>query len=285
MSVWSSVGLAAAASIGVAALIGYSGYRRAASQAEQAYAALLTAPGRSTRRFDPREVDDLPEIARRYFSHAIAPGTPVYSAAEVRMEGTFLLGDRRKFQTYEMTARQALRPPDQFVWIPTLRSGLLAISGSDAIASGKAWTRFWMLGVIPVANDQSSPDLVRSAQFRAAVEGGLWLPTSLLPENDVVWSQTGPDRATVVLQRFKPEPITLLLTLSKEGGVREVVGQRWSNANPNKRFCSQPFGGTILREGTFSGLTIPTQISVGNHYGTPNYLPFFQAKLIWATYR
>jgi hypothetical protein len=142
-----------------------------------------------------------------------------------------------------------------------------------------------MLRLLPVAKELPSPDLVRSAQFRAAVEGALWLPSSLLPENGVVWTQTGPDQATVVLRRFKPEPITLALTLTKEGGVREVAGRRWSNANLEKRFRLQPFGGSVLGEGTFQGLTIPTQIAVGNSYGTPDYMPFFQAQLTSVTYR
>jgi hypothetical protein len=249
-----------------------------------AYAQVAAREGAPLKRFALTEIAGLPEIAQRYFRHAIAPGTPLYTVAELEMEGTFLLGDKRKFRTYQMSARQALSPPDQFVWIPNMRSGGMTISGSDALVRGEAWTRFWLSGLVPVAQERTTRDLVRSAQFRAAVEGALWLPASMLPENGVRWEQVGANDARVTLRRFQPQ-IVLHLKIDEAGRVMEVVGERWSNANPTKVFRLQPFGGTMLAEGSFQGFTIPTEVAVGNHYGTEEYLPFFQARIIKAAYR
>jgi hypothetical protein len=66
--------------------------------------------------------------------------------------------------------------------------------------------------------------------------------------------------------------------------VRAFTGQRWSNANRDSVFREQPFGGTVSGEGRFQGLTVPTRISAGNHFGTPDYLPFFQARVTKARY-
>lgn len=228
-------------------------------------------------------VADQPEIAQRYFAHAIATGTPLASVVELEMRGTFLLGDKDKHQRYAMNARQVLRPPFEFVWMPVLKSGPMTITGSDALADGRAWTRFWINGLVPVANVGSSPDLVRSASFRAATEG-IWVPASLLPQNGVKWEQTGKDRARVTVTAVKPA-IILDLTLSSDGAVREIVGQRWSNANAGKEFRLQPFGGTVEAEASFGGYTIPSRVSVGNHYGTGDYLPFFQAEIVRASFR
>ncbi|HYD11469.1 MAG TPA: DUF6544 family protein [Allosphingosinicella sp.] len=210
-------------------------------------------------------------------------GDTLYSTAKLEMEGTFLLGDKDRYQTFAMSARQVLRAPDQFVWMPRMRSSAMSITGSDALVDGEAWTRFWVLGVVPVAQDHTSPDLVRSAQFRAVVEGALSLPTSLLPANDVDWEQLNEHRARVTFRRFSPA-IILEMILDSSGAVREVVGQRWSNANRDRTFRLQPFGGTMGADRTFQGLTIPTEIAAGNHYGTADYLPFFQVRLINATY-
>ena len=258
--------------------LGFSAYRSAVAETEHAWRRLLDTARAPARRFDVADIAGLPEIAQRYFRHAIAPGTPIYSGVELGMEGTFLLGDKTEFQTYQMSARQALRPPEEFVWVPRLRSGTMVIAGSDALVGGEAWTRFYLWGLIPVANARSSQDLVRSAEFRGAIEGALWLPSTMLPENGARWEQVGPNAARVTLGSFSPE-IVLRLTLTEDGAVREVVGQRWSNANPEQRFRLQPFGGTMSAEATFQGLTIPTGISVGNHYGTEDYLPFFQARI------
>jgi hypothetical protein len=263
--------------------IAFGAYRSAMAETGGARTRLLERPRAPTRRFDVAQVADLPEVAQRYFRHAIAPGTPIYSGIELEMEGTFLLGDKNKFKTYQMSARQVLRPPEQFVWIPRLRSGAITITGSDALVGGEAWTRFFLLGLIPVANVRSSPDLVRSAQFRGAIEGALWLPSTMLPEKGTRWEQVGPNEARVTLASFSPA-IVLRLTLSENGSVREVVGHRWSNANPEQQYRLQPFGGTMSAEATFQGLTIPMGISVGNHYGTEAYLPFFQARITHARF-
>jgi hypothetical protein len=283
MKLWKKIGIGTAILAGGGLAFGYSAYRSASGEMEDAYARLAGRPNLPTRRFDPAIVSELPEVAQRYFRHAIAPGTPLYSVAELEMEGTFLLGDKDDHQSYSMEARQVLRPPAEFVWMPRLRSGAMTITGSDALVGGQAWTRFWLLGLLPIANVSSSPDMVRSAQFRGAVEGALWLPTTMLPESGAQWEQVGPNEARVTLSRFTPA-IVLHLTLDERGAVREAVGQRWSNANREQRFRLQPFGGTMTAEGTFQGLTIPTGISVGNHYGTADYLPFFQARITRARF-
>ena len=263
--------------------LGFGAYRSAVGESEDAWARLLNHPRAPTRRFKIADIAGLPEIAQRYFRHAIAPGTPFYSGVELEMEGTFLLGEKSKFQKYQMYARQVLRPPEQFVWVPHLRSGAMSITGSDALAGGEAWTRFFLLGLIPVANVRSARDLVRSAQYRGAIEGALWLPSTMLPEQGARWEQVGPNEARVTLTHFTPS-IVLRLTLSENGAVREVVGQRWSNANPEQQFRLQPFGGEMRTEATFQGLTIPTDISVGNRYGTEAYLAFFQARITRARF-
>jgi hypothetical protein len=278
------LGIGAMALLGGAGAFAFGSYRSAMSTAERAYSQIAHQAETPAKSFDPDQLADLPEIAQRYFRHAIAPGTPIYSSAQLEMHGTFLLGEKDDFQTYEMTARQALSPPDQFVWMPKLRSGAMSIYGSDALVRGEAWTRFWLLGLVPVAQVRTSPDLVRSAQFRAAVEGALWLPTSLLPENGAEWEQVAPNEARITLQRLSP-PISFNITLDQAGAVKQVVGQRWSNANPEKLFRLQPFGGTVLAEQSFQGLTIPSRVAVGNHFGTADYLPFFQAEISSASYR
>ena len=150
-------GTAAAA----AALFGYARYRSGMADAERGWQAIASRTPAPARRFDIAMLDGQPEIARRYFAHAIAPGTPLASTVELEMRGTFLLGDKGKHSSYAMHARQILRPPFEFVWMPRLSSGLMSISGSDALVGGEAWTRFWLMRLVPVANVSSSPDMLR----------------------------------------------------------------------------------------------------------------------------
>lgn len=255
----------------------------AAAHAECAYRHLASSSGPHTT-FSLEQVAHLPEIAQRYFRHSIAPGTPLYSAVELEMEGTFLLDEKRGQRSLQMLARQVLRTPDQFVWLPEMRSGLITISGSDGLYEGQAWTRFWLLGLVPVAQAKTSRDLVRSAQFRAAIESAMWLPSSLLAKNGAEWEQIEEHLARITLRRFEPA-IVLNVNVDSHGAIRTIMGNRWSSANPEKVFRLQPFGGTALAEGSFQGFTIATHIEAGNHFGEDNYVPFFQARIVRASFR
>lgn len=229
--------------------------------------------------FDERMLAGLPEIAQRYFRHAIAAGTPLSTTVRLEMSGTFLLGDKSSYKNFAMIARQILAPPAEFVWISSMRLGLLQIAGSDALVQGQGWTRFWS-GLIPVVNQKSSPDLNRSASTRPAMEA-IWAPASLLPGTGVTWEQTGSDTARMIFPTGV-EPVDL--TLGASGNVLEITALRWSDANADKTFRLQPFGGTARAEATFDGFTIPTDLHVGNHFGTSDYLPFFQAHVTLAKY-
>lgn len=272
---------AAAAAAGLAgAAIGRG---RALARAARAYRHVLERPRASLPVFTFDLVEHLPEIAQRYFRHALRPGTPLFSRVELAMSGSFLLGQKGHLQTYEMVAREALSSDNQFVWLPEMRSGLVSISGSDGLADGQAWTRFWLAKLIPVATAASSRDLVRSAQFRAVGERALWLPTSMLPQHGVEWHQVGQNEARIVFTDVAPS-IETILTLHPSGAVAATRGLRWSNANDAQRFRLQPFGGTILASATFQGVTISSEVAIGNHYGTPDFVPFFQARITGATY-
>jgi hypothetical protein len=67
-------------------------------------ARLLRAAGPD--RFDPAELDGLPEPARRHLTQAIAPGAPLATSARLRMRGSIKVGRWLPFR-----ARQVLSPP------------------------------------------------------------------------------------------------------------------------------------------------------------------------------
>ena len=75
------------------------------------------------------------------------------------------------------------------------------------------------------------------------------------------------------------------LTVGPDGRPPNVVLQRWSNANEQKVFRWQPFGATFEQFATFEGFTVPAGVLSGNHFGMPDYFPFFQADVTRVEYR
>lgn len=66
--------------------------------------------------FDPAMVAGLPEPARRWLTHVIAPGTPLWRSVELSMVGQIRLGSWRPF-----TATQVLAPPKGYIWAANAR--------------------------------------------------------------------------------------------------------------------------------------------------------------------
>lgn len=250
---------------------------------ERAWARIAAHASADAPRFTADLVDGLPEPARRYFLFAIAPGTPLRTVAEIEMVGSLGLGSRDVPAYKPMRAREILAPPHGFVWQASVGSGVLRFAGSDAYVDGEAWVRFSGLGVLPVARPRSTPDLVRSASARSMLEA-LWVPAALLPGNNVVWEAID-DRCARAVFTHRGNRFALDLRVEENGRPSSVVGQRWSNANPDRVYRFQPFGASVEAVGTFDGFTVPTCISAGNHFGTDAYFPFFRGQVVSVVYR
>lgn len=228
--------------------------------------------------YDPAMTASLPEVARRYFAHAIAPGTPLSRVVELRMEGEFLLNGK----PLAMQATQVLAAPEGFVWAAGFAGGLMRLGGSDALAGGESWTRFGLYGLIPVARAGGNADHRRSAGTRAMMES-VWAPAALLPQFGAVWEEVGPDTARVsfpALDGVAP----MELTLDAEGAITSLTAMRWSDANPEHLYRLQPFGGRVLESRAFGGFTIPSRVELGNLWGTPDFDGFFRATITDARY-
>jgi len=130
---------------------------RSNDEAESARAAIAGRAKPPIGTFDLTMVARLPEIAQRYFAHAIAPGTPLRTTVQLEMQGTFLLGDRAKYQTYAMTARQILAPPSEFVWLPSMRSGIMHISDRMLLYRGQDGPDFGSTAFCPSSISKPHP--------------------------------------------------------------------------------------------------------------------------------
>ncbi len=232
---------------------------------------LLAFQPRSPALFDPKMVANLPSPARRYFAFSIAPGTPLYTVAKLTMGGQFSLGTKSAPNYMDMTAIQTLAAPHGFLWKMTTR-GIMRTSGSD---SGK-WTRFCLMGLAPVARLGGTRDHARAAFGRFVAEAVFWTPATLLPGPGVAWYAVDDTTARVTISDGVLEQ-AINVTVDAKGRPVIVQFQRWSDANPDKVFQLQPFGGHLSDFKTFAGFTVPTHIEAGNHFGTDAYFPFFIA--------
>ncbi|MEM6456215.1 MAG: DUF6544 family protein [Acidobacteriota bacterium] len=222
--------------------------------------------------FSPEMVADLPEPARRFFTFAIAEGTPLYTVAWIEMTGQFGMGDKADPGYMPMRATQVLAAPEGFVWAMSGGSGAMRMEGSD---SG-TWTRFWLFGLAPVARLGGNPDHTRSAFGRTVAEAVFWTPAAVLPGSNITWAPVSENVARVTMRRNDLAQ-SVDLTVDPAGRPLHVSFMRWSDANPDKEHRLQPFGGYLSAFRAFGGFTLPTHVEAGNLFQTDDYFPFFIA--------
>ncbi|MBL0418995.1 hypothetical protein JI739_01425 [Ramlibacter sp. AW1] len=247
---------------------------------QQARRELLSRAGdRVAHRFDPASVDGLPEAARRFFLFAIEPGTPLRTVVDIRMAGRLSLGSREDPRFLPMQARQVLAPPHGLLWQVRAGQGALRLAGSDAMVGGHSWTRFWLWHSWPVVRAGDDADHLRSSFGRVVAEAAFWSPAFLLPGPSVSWSAVDADtaRATVTHGSLTQE---VEIRVDAQGQPLWVRMPRWSHANPDGVYRLQPFGGEVGDFRRVAGFQVPFRVDGGNFFGTPEYFPFYQARVL-----
>src|ERR1700687_1835658 len=209
--------------------------------------------------FPPPRVAGLPEAARRYLEHAIAPGTRLASAVRLRMHGEIKLKRWLPF-----AAEQVIRWDRGMIWRAPVRMHGVTIRGSDRLVDGAGAMRWRVLGLIPLMS-AAGPDITRSAAGRVAAET-TWLPSVLCGEG-VAWVQLDPSRARAAFA-VAGEQVQVEIATDGAGRVESLKLQRWGNPEGGA-FHYVEFGGLSAGEAAFDGYTIPTRLRVGWHFGTP----------------
>lgn len=229
--------------------------------------------------FAPEMVANLPEPARRYFVHAIQPGTPLAAQVHLRQTGTLRVGT----DWIAFSADQVLTP-DGLVWRATSRLGPLPITATDHVAGGHGRTRIAALGLVPFVNE-SGPDISRSTIGRLIVEY-MWLPPASLPvlRPGVKVEPVDADHFAVTVM-VAGERMRLVYAVDSDGRLIESTLPRFGNQTPDQHYEYIPFGGLMDAEETFGGYTIPTRIRMGWWYGTAQYAEEFRFQVTAATFK
>jgi hypothetical protein len=230
-------------------------------------------------RFTPNMVADQPEPVRRYFLHAIAPGTPLANSVYLPMQGMMRLSpdqDWMPVQAEELISRQG------FVWKAVAGKGIFQMRGADYYTQNDGEMRFSLLGLIPLVQARN-PDVMRSAIGRWAGEF-FWLPSALLPQRGVSWRVLDQNTIQASL-KADGVPITLTFVIDGDGRLLQASVMRWGDQTEDKQYAEIPFGGYFQAEQTFDGYTIPTQMGAGWWIGSDRYFEFFRMRIETAKFQ
>ena len=220
--------------------------------------------------FTAELVAALPEPARRWLTHAIPVGTPLWNTAQVTMHGEIKLGNWRRF-----TARQVVTPGAGYIWAATAWLAGLPVRGFDRYSSGSGEMRWRMLGLIPVVT-VTGADVTQSAAGRLVSEIVL-APTGF---RTAIWTPGRSADHVVGTWQLGGYEESVELEIGPAGEMRSALMSRWGNPG-GEPFGRYPFGCTVHREQAFGGVTMPATVSAGWWWGTPRYDEgeFFRASI------
>ena len=214
--------------------------------------------------FTPGLVADLPEPARRYLRHAIAPGTPLASAVRLRMEGTMTPSPGGP--PVSLTAEEILAPRRGFVWTAHARLFGLPVRVRDHYYERDGGVHVDVLGLVPMPLGGGEA-VTRSSRGRLIGEA-VWCPTALAGPG-VTWEAVDADSARFTLE-VDGEAVPVTVHVEPDGRLREVTLDRWGDVGVASSGLL-PYGFAVEAEAAFEGITIPTRLRGGWWYGTDRF--------------
>lgn len=239
----------------------------------------LACPAEAPEQFDPAMVKLLPEPARRWLTHVIAPGSPLARAAIVEMRGHIRLGRWIPFRAVQVQA-----PPAGFVWAARARFGPLSVAGYDRYSDTEGEMRWRLWSRIPVMSASGS-DMDRSAAARVALDAML-VPTAWLAPA-VTWRSGDVPDTVVAVWRVDEHALPVTLTVAPDGTLSSLSVPRWAQP-AGYQWGEYPCGGTLDDEADFGGIKLPRQIRAGYFYGTDQWESasgeFFRAEITGARF-
>jgi hypothetical protein len=217
----------------------------------------------------------IPEPARRWLEHAIAPDAPTARAALLKMTGHIKVGRWLPFRAIQLIA-----PSHGFVWVARAGWGPLSFTGFDSYGQGEGRMRWLLGGRIPLVT-ATGADVTRSDADRVALDA-VWLPQSFA---NVQWERSRAEDAVSAVRTIGHEATPVELRIGEEGRLTSVRMQRWS-APDKAPWGRYPCGGIVDAEATFDGVTIPSRIRVGYWIGTDRWAQgeFFRCEITDAVF-
>lgn len=200
------------------------------------------------------DFDALPAPVAKYFRFALREGRPHIRFARIRHSGEFNLNG--KWIPFESEQHFSSTPP-AFVWDAKMRlNGLMNVRVRDCYLDGHGSMLAKILALFTVMDAKSDDKLDAGALQRYLAEA-VWLPTALLPNDNLRWDTiddlhalaTLTDGQTTVSLEFSFDESGRVIGIFAPTRFREVKG----------KYEPLPWAGRFWNYGERSGMMIPLE--------------------------
>ncbi len=225
-------------------------------------------------------LDALPAPVARYFRATLKEGQPFIRTARMQQQGEFWM--KGKWIPFTSEQYFSATPPGM-IWDADMQMNpVLNVRVRDAYVGGQGFMQGKLLALLPVMDEQGNAELKAGAMQRYLAEA-VWLPTALLPSDNLQWSAIDETRALATLTDAG-------LSVSLEFGFNDS-GEIISLYTPGRyyheddgRNVLQPWAGYHRVYEEHSGMRIP--VEGGVEWQLPNgRLPYCKLKIVRIEYK
>jgi hypothetical protein len=171
----------------------------------------------------------MPAPVARYFAFALLPGQPLVRTARLEWEGEFRLSPKGRWSPFRAEQHFTARPP-AMAWDAAIRMApLVNVRVRDRYLGGEGSMHVTVAGLVPVVDVHGTPEMAAGALARFLGES-VWLPTALLPDEQLAWSAVDDGRARATLTDGAVI-VSADFHFGPRGEVERVTGERYRDVD------------------------------------------------------
>jgi hypothetical protein len=149
--------------------------------------------------YDANELKNLPPPVQRYLELVLTPEQPIILRMNASHSGDFSFSENVPKWVPFRSNQLARMHPIGFDWDGRIRMGLgIQCFVHDAYIGGEGLLQATLLGLIPLAKLQGTPEIAQGELLRFLAESP-WYPTALLPRQGVSWLPIDDRHAQAIL--------------------------------------------------------------------------------------
>jgi hypothetical protein len=208
-------------------------------------------------RFDPRELDGLPEPVARHLKQVLPVGTPIIRAADVVHAGSFNMSQTgEQWKPFTSRQRVVTRRPG-FVWDGRVAMAPgLAVHVHDAYVDGEGILEPAILGLFTLVNMRDRGEVARGELMRYMAEAA-WYPTALLPSQGMRWEPID-DRSARATLIDGDVRLTVTFHFGTDGLI-EAIRAEDRGRTVGDRIVPTPWEGRMFDYQRRDGVLVPIQ--------------------------
>lgn len=222
--------------------------------------------------------DSLPAPVAAYFRFALKEGQAVIRTATVRHTGEFSLNG--KWVPFESVQTFSARPRG-FVWDANMKmNAVVNVRVRDSYMSGRGSMSAKVLSLVTMVDAHDDPSLDAGSLMRYLAELA-WLPTALLPSDDLTWTAIDDRRALATLSDGRTT-VSLEFSFLPSGEIASFYTPARTYENGGE-YKTLPWSGRLWNYEQKNGMMIPLLGEVAWEMDT-GIAPYYKGKIVDAQY-